>query len=133
MNTAIIAAAQGICFAVPSNTAKWVVSRLIRDGRIRRSYIGVAGQDVPLQRRIVRFFDLPRESGVLVVGVEEKSPAQRAGLMDGDVILSLDGYAVGSIDELHRLLNEDRIGQVVTLKVLRKTETHNLEVTPTGN
>lgn len=130
VNTAIIAAAQGICFAVPGNTAKFVAARLIRDGRIRRSYIGVGGQDVPLHRRVVRFFDLTQESGVLVAGVEPGSPAERGGLREGDVVLSLDGYATTGVDGMHRLLTEERTGQVVPVRVLRGTELVTLEVTP---
>lgn len=131
VNTAIIASAQGICFAVPGNTAKWVAARLIRDGHIRRAFLGVAGQDVPLQRKVVRFFNLDQETGILVAGVEENSPAKRAGLVEGDLILAIDGYATPGVDSLHRLLTEERVGQVVTVKVLRGTEIVNLEVTPT--
>jgi S1-C subfamily serine protease len=131
VNTAIIAAAQGICFAIPANTAKWVAARLIRDGRIRRAYLGVAGQDVPLQRKVVRFFGLENQSGVLVVGIEDHSPAERASLREGDIIVSVDGYEIEGIDALHRLMNEERIGQVVGMRVLRGTEVIPLEITPT--
>lgn len=131
VNTAIIAAAQGICFAVPGNTAKWVAAKLIRDGHIRRAYLGVAGQDVPLQRKVVRFYNLTQDTGVLVAGVEENSPAKRGGLVEGDIILAIDGYPIEGVDSLHRLLTEERIGQVVTVKVLRGRELENLQVTPT--
>lgn len=130
VNTAIIAVAQGICFAVPANTAKWVAARLIRDGEIKRAYLGVAGQDVPLQRKVVRYFGLENESGVLVVGVEKDSPAERGGIVDGDVIVSVDGYEVDGIDALHRLMGEERVGQVVGVRVLRGREVIRLEVTP---
>ena len=92
VNTATILPAQGICFAIGINTAKFVASRLLRDGRIRRSYIGVSAQTVPVHRRVVRFYDLPKEMGVVVLGVEENSPAKRAGLREGDVIVALEGH-----------------------------------------
>src|SRR5947208_7621226 len=82
VNTAMIRPAQGICFAIASNTAKFVAGWLIKEGKIRRSYIGVAGQNVPIHRRIVRYYNLPRETGVLVVSIEKSSPAERAGLRE---------------------------------------------------
>ena len=85
VNTAIIAGAQGICFAIPGNTAQFVACRLIRDGRVRRSYIGIGGQNVPLHRRVVRFFNLPVETGVMVTGIEPDSPAAKTDLAEGDV------------------------------------------------
>ena len=94
--------AQGICFAIGINTAKFVASRLLRDGRIRRSYIGVSAQTVPVHRRVVRFYDLPKEMGVVVLGVEENSPARRAGLREGDIIVALEGQPVAGVDDLHR-------------------------------
>ncbi|MFZ0137414.1 MAG: trypsin-like peptidase domain-containing protein [Candidatus Sulfotelmatobacter sp.] len=104
VNTATILPAQGICFAIGINTAKFVASRLLRDGRIRRSYIGVSAQTVPVHRRVVRFYDLAKESGALVLSVEENSPAKRAGLRDGDIIVALEGHAVAGVDDLHRVL-----------------------------
>jgi S1-C subfamily serine protease len=93
VNTATILPAQGICFAIGINTAKFVASRLLRDGRIRRSYIGVSAQTVPVHRRVVRFYDLAEGVRALVLSVEENSPAKRAGLRDGDIIVALDGQA----------------------------------------
>src|ERR1700730_7629766 len=87
VNTAMIRPAQGICFAIGSNTAKFVAGWLIRDGKIRRAYIGLAGQNVSVHRRVVRFYNLPRETGVLVVSVEKNSPAERAGVHDGDILI----------------------------------------------
>jgi S1-C subfamily serine protease len=130
VNTAAILPAQGICFAVGINTAKFVAGRLIRDGKIRRGFIGVAGQNVPIHRRVVRFHDLPSESGILVVSVEPGSPAERAGLLTGDVIVAFDGRAVAGVDDLHRLLTEGQIGVPSLVTILRRTEKRVLSVAP---
>jgi S1-C subfamily serine protease len=130
VNTAIIAAAQGICFAIPGNTAQFVAARLIRDGRIKRSFIGVAGQNVPLHRRVVRFHKLDVETGVLVVGLEENSPAAKAGLREGDVLIELDGKPVRHIDDLQRLLTDERVGVTIPRVALRHTEIVKFDVTP---
>jgi S1-C subfamily serine protease len=130
VNTAVIMAAQGICFAIPVNTAKWVAARLIRDGRIRRSYIGIGGQNVPLHRRIVRFYNLENDGGVLVLNVEPNSPAARAGLLDGDIVLRMDEHVIETIDDLQRQLTEERVGKSSTLQVIRRTEKLELTVTP---
>jgi S1-C subfamily serine protease len=130
VNTATILPAQGICFAIGINTAKFVASRLLRDGRIRRSFVGISGQTVPVHRRIVRFYDLPKETGALVQSVEDGSPAKRAGLRDGDIIVALEGQPVAGVDDLHRLLTEVRVGVSCTLTVLRWTEKLELKVVP---
>jgi S1-C subfamily serine protease len=130
VNTAVIMGAQGICFAIGVNTAIFVAARLMRDGRLARSYIGVAGQTVPLHRRVIRFYDLPLEHGVLVAGVEEGSPAARAGLAEGDLIVAFGGKPVASVDELHRLLTEERVGEKVAMDVIRMTEKLALQVVP---
>jgi S1-C subfamily serine protease len=130
VNTAIILPAQGICFAIAVNTAKFVAARLIRDGKIRRSFIGVAGQDVPLHRRIVRLNGLEADSGVLVVSVEAKSPAQKAGLLEGDVIVGYDDRPVVGIDTLHELLTEERVGVKAAVTVLRRGEKRILYIVP---
>jgi S1-C subfamily serine protease len=122
VNTAMIFAAQGICFAIGINTAKFVAGRLIKEGKIKRSYIGLGGQNVPLLRRIVRFYHLPVESGVLVVTIEENSPGQRAGLSEGDIIVGFDGQPVFGIDDLHRMLTEERVGVKTMLTIIRQTE-----------
>jgi S1-C subfamily serine protease len=130
VNTATILPAQGICFAIGINTAKFVASRLLRDGRIRRSYIGVSAQTVPIHRRVVRFYQLPQESGVVVLGVEDRSPARRAGLREGDVIVALDEKPVAGVDDLHRLLTDAQVGARCRLTVIRYTERLNLTVVP---
>jgi S1-C subfamily serine protease len=130
VNTATILPAQGICFAIGINTAKFVASRLLRDGRIRRSYIGVSGQTVPVHRRVVRFYDLANEMGAMVVGVEEKSPAKRGGLREGDVIVALEGQPVAGVDDLHRLLTDMRVGVSCSLTVIRWTEKLEIKVVP---
>ncbi len=128
VNTAVILPAQGICFAIAINTAKFVAGRLIRDGKIRRGYIGVAGQNVPLPRRVVRFHNLLAETGIFVVSVEPGSPAERAALQEGDVILFYDDRPVAGIDDLHRLLTEAKVGVAAPLTVLRGTEVRTLQV-----
>src|SRR5437899_1628573 len=130
VNTATIMGAQGLCFAIGINTAKFVAGRLLRDGRIRRSYIGVEAQTAPLHRRLVRFYDLRQESGVFVMSVADGSPAQKAGLREGDVIIALDGKPVAGVDDLHRLLTEARVGVSSSLTVLRWTEKVELKVVP---
>lgn len=130
VNTATILPAQGICFAIGINTAKFVASRLLRDGRIRRSFIGVSAQTVPVHRRVVRFYDLPKETGALVLSVEDGSPAQRAGLHGGDVIVALDGHPVAGVDDLHRVLTDVHVGVSSALTVLRHTEKLELKVVP---
>jgi len=130
VNTATIMGAQGLCFAIGINTAKFVAGRFLRDGRIRRSYIGVEAQTVPLLRRVVRFYDLPSESGVIVASVASGSPAQKAGLREGDVIIALDGKPVAGVDDLHRLLTDARVGSMSSLVVLRHTEKLELKVVP---
>jgi S1-C subfamily serine protease len=130
VNTATILPAQGICFAIGINTAKFVASRLLRDGRIRRSFIGVSAQTVPVHRRVVRFYDLPKETGVVVLSVEEKSPARSAGVREGDVIVALEGHPVAGVDDLHRVLTDVRVGVSCSLTVLRRTEKLELKIVP---
>ena len=130
VNTATILPAQGICFAIGINTAKFVASRLLREGRIRRSYIGVSGQTVPIHRRVVRFYDLAKESGALVLSVEQDSPAKRAGLRDGDVIIALDGKPVAGVDDLQRVLTDVPVGIGSTLVALRHTDKLEMRIVP---
>jgi S1-C subfamily serine protease len=130
VNTAVILPAQGLCFAVAINTATFVAGRLIKDGKVRRSYIGLAGQDVPLPRRLVRFHNLPVESGILVTSIEPNSPAQRADLHEGDIIVGYNGQPIPGIDALHQLLTDAQVGVRSTLTIIRRTETLRLDIVP---
>jgi S1-C subfamily serine protease len=130
VNSAIILPAQGICFAIASSTAEFVAGWLIKEGKIRRSWIGVAGQDVPIHRRVVRFHRLETERGVLVTGVEGGSPASEAGLQEGDLIIGFEGESIGGIDELHRRLAAGVIGVRCGITVLRQTARLELSITP---
>jgi S1-C subfamily serine protease len=130
VNTATILPAQGLCFAIASNTARFVAARLIRDGRIRRSYIGLAGQTVPIPRAVARENQLAVTSGVFVVSVEPNSPATVAGLRDGDVVLAFAGVPVTAVDDLHRQLTEDRIGVPTVVTILRAARRRQITVVP---
>ncbi|HVX96667.1 MAG TPA: trypsin-like peptidase domain-containing protein [Polyangia bacterium] len=130
VNTAMIMPAQGICFAIAANTAKFVMGKLIHEGRIRRAYLGVAGQNVPLHRRVVRYHDLPHETGVFVVSTEPGSPAATGGLRDGDLIVGFGDRPIAGIDDLHRLLTEELAGVPTTLTVLRGSKKETLSVEP---
>jgi len=130
VNTAVILPAQGICFAIASNTAHLVAGWLIRDGRIRRSSIGVAGQNVPLHPRVVRFHKLEANHGVLVAEVESSSPAFVSGLRKGDIIVGFKGKPIATIDDLHKRLVADEIGVASPVMILRGTEKLFFMVTP---
>jgi S1-C subfamily serine protease len=129
VNTAIIPTAQGICFAIPGNLAQFIASRLMRDGHVRRGYIGVGGQNVPLHRRIVRFFNLPVETGVMIVSLEPDSPAHKSGLQEHDVIVEADGRPIPDIDALQKLLTDERVGMTFPVVVIRRTEKLTFNVT----
>jgi S1-C subfamily serine protease len=130
VNTAVILPAQGICFAVAINTAKFVAGQLIMHGRMRRAFLGVAGQNVTIPRFIARAQQLQAETGVLVIGVEKQSPAERAGIVDGDVIFTLDDMAVRGVDDLHKLLTDTRIGASCRIALLRRAEKLELQIVP---
>jgi S1-C subfamily serine protease len=129
VNTATILPAQGICFAIGINTAKFVASRLLRDGRIRRSYIGMVAQTVPLPRRLVRFHELPVESAIAVVSAESGSPAERAGLRQGDLVIAMDGKQIAGVDDLHRLLTEAQVG-TRTFTIIRGPQKLEVQIVP---
>jgi len=130
VNTATILPAQGICFAIAVNTAKFVAGKLIREGRIRRAWLGIAGETILLPRRMARFHGLEAERGVRVVSRERKSPAARAEVEEGDIIVGLDGSPVAGIDDLQRLLTEERVGRDAILMVLRGAEKRFVPVRP---
>jgi S1-C subfamily serine protease len=130
VNTAVILPAQGLCFAIPINTATWVASRLMRDGKVRRSWVGVGGQNVPIHRKIVRYYDLPEETGVMVLTIEPDSPAQRADLRQHDIIVALDGQPLASIDDLQRRLTDECVGRECKFTLLRQTEKVEVTIRP---
>jgi len=122
VNTAIIPGAQGICFATAVDTAEWVLGQLLQHGRVRRAWLGIAGFNAPLSRRIARYYELDNGSGVRIRSIEPDSPAARAGLEAGDLIVRIDGETVSGIDRLQRLLDSQRIGRESTLTLLRRTQ-----------
>src|SRR5436853_2279260 len=130
VNTAMIRPAQGICFAIASNTAKLVAGWLIKEGRIRRGYVGIAGQTVPLHRRVARFYHLPLETGVLVVSVEKGSPSEQSRIRPNDVIVAFNDEPIGSVHDLHKKLVGERIGAVCKLTIIRHTEQLAIYLTP---
>jgi S1-C subfamily serine protease len=130
VNTAIIPMAQGISFATAIDTAKWVVTQLLRHGKVRRGYLGFAGANTPIGRRSVLHHDLKTASGVRVENIEPNSPAVAGGMESGDIIIAFDALPVGGIDDLHRLLTAERVGQRATLSVLRRGRRLELPVVP---
>jgi S1-C subfamily serine protease len=130
VNTAVIVPAQGISFAVSAETARLVVPQLLREGRVRRSYLGIAAQDVPLPRRLVRHHRLAADAGILVTEVVAGGPAARAGVRDGDLLVSFDGHTVERTDDLHRLLTGDQVDRSVPLQLLRGTDLVTLSISP---
>jgi S1-C subfamily serine protease len=130
VNTAVIAGAQGLSFAVAIDVAKRVVGALLKDGRVRRAYLGVGGQRSRLARDVVRRFALAQDVGVRVDVVAAGGPAERAGVREGDVVVALDGTAVASVDDLHRLLTAEAIGRPLVLTVVRGERRVPLAVTP---
>ena len=130
VNTAAILPAQGICFAIPINTAKFVAERLLRDGKITRAYLGVAGHTVPLHPRLTRFYHWQATRGILVVAVESGSPARRAGVREGDVLIAYGEQSVDGVDALHRLLTEAQVDVRTSVTVIRGTERLVLHIAP---
>ncbi len=130
INTALIMSAQGICFAVPINAAKTIIPALMREGQVKRGYIGIGGQNVSISRRIMLFHELSIESGILIISVEENGPAQKAGLMNGDVIVGFNNQPVANIDELHKVLKYDRVGVRSPLTILRQNRKLVINIVP---
>jgi S1-C subfamily serine protease len=130
VNTAIIPGAQGICFATAIDTVKWVVTQLLRDGRVRRSYLGLAGATVALPRRYARHFGFSNEQAVRVESVEREGPAGRAGLAPGDLVVEFEGKPVDGMDDLCRVLTADQIGRASRLTVIRRAQRLDLELRP---
>jgi S1-C subfamily serine protease len=133
VNTAMILPAQNLCFAIPINTARHVAALLMRDGKIRRAWLGIGGQSVPLSRRLIRIHDLVEEAGVLVLGVEDHSPAEKGGLREGDILIRFNNHSIASVDKLQTQLTEPAIGTASKLTVLRESELLDLTVVPAAS
>jgi S1-C subfamily serine protease len=131
MNTAMILMAQGICFAIAVNTVKYVASKLIRFGKIKRSYIGIAGQTIVLNRRTIYSHKLKSDTAVLIISVEKQSPAAKAGLIPGDIIVGFDDKSISSIDSIHGHLTEDRIAKDSIMYILRYAKMLIVPIVPT--
>ena len=130
VNTAVILPAQGICLAVPINTAKFVAVALIKDGFVRRGWIGVAAQNIPVSTRLMRYHQIANNGAVLVIGVEKNSPAARAGLREGDALISFNGSPINSVDDLHRLLISVQGEQECKATAIRHSELMHLILHP---
>ncbi|MCK1422841.1 trypsin-like peptidase domain-containing protein [Bradyrhizobium sp. 180] len=130
INTAIINGAQGICFAVASNTAQFVLSEIIRHGYVRRAYIGVAGQTAPVPRRHAVLAGVENKMGALLMQIEPDGPAAKAGLLPGDVVIRLDGIEINGVDDLIRVLDRDRIGRRLSMDVLRLGRLRAIDIDP---
>jgi S1-C subfamily serine protease len=130
VNTAVIMGAQGICFAVAANTANFVLGELVRHGRVRRAFIGVAAQQTAIPRRLQIAAALTQASAVMLASVEAGSPADRAGLKAGDIVLAVDGQPVTGADDLIRILTGEKIGRVVEVELLRKGKRERVALTP---
>ena len=130
VNTAVVAGAQGICFAVAANTVRFVLGEILRHGRVRRGWVGLAGHQAPIARRLALAAGLEQASGVRVAGVEPDGPAARAGLREGDLIVSVNGRIIAGVDDLIRALDGETIGRELTAVVVRRSERLGLEITP---
>jgi S1-C subfamily serine protease len=123
--------AQGIGFSIPSSTAKWVVTQIITQGRVRRSYLGIVGQKRQLDRRLVRYFKLLEDHAVEIISLDSSGPASHAGLRPNDIVIDINGKAMTSIDDIYKVLTEWPIGQALAVTVIRLKERKKFEVIPT--
>lgn len=130
INTATIAPAQGICFAIGIDTAVWVATRLMRDGRVRRSRLGISGQTVPIDTRLRRFHHLTQSTGMLVLDVASGGPAAAAGILRGDVLVTFDHESITGVDDMHRMLTAERAGRSVPMRIVRQAALEKLVVVP---
>jgi S1-C subfamily serine protease len=131
VNTAIFLRSQGICFAIAADTAQWIATKLLREGHVRRSYLGVAAQTAPITTRLVRHHALTAATGAFVTSVEAGAPAARAGVTDGDIIVALAGRPIAGVDDLHRILSEEPESRAIELTLLRGSALLRLSVRPT--
>jgi S1-C subfamily serine protease len=130
INTAVIRGAQGICFAVAANTASFVLGELIRHGRVRRAFIGVAAESAHLPRRFALAADIDNQTGAMLTSVDQSGPASAGGLLRGDIVVTLDGQPITGVDDLIRLLNADRIDRTVSIEVIRLGRLRRFDLTP---
>jgi S1-C subfamily serine protease len=130
VNTAVILPAQGLCFAIAINTAKLIAGQLIKFGHVKRNHIGIGGQTVSIHRRLVRYYNLTQESGILVLSIENGSPAYKADIQEGDIIISCDGQPTASIDDLQKLLTESSDSKNLPVKLIRRTELIEIKILP---
>ena len=130
VNTATISAAQGLCFAIAVDTAQRVAAQLMKYGRVRRSFIGIGGQNIDIPRNVARHFELPSGKGILIVAVEEGGPAHQRALREGDVIVGFDDQPVESMDDLHRLLTDEKVGIESSLSIIRRAEKLKFQIVP---
>jgi S1-C subfamily serine protease len=130
INTAIILGAQGLSFSVPIDTAKWVVGELMTSGRVRRGWLGIVGQNRPIERELVRRLELRGAAGVEVTGFDERGPAAKSGLRQGDVVVGIGDSPVSNVDDIHRVLQKWPIDGGLRLKVLRGRALFDVEVEP---
>lgn len=130
VNTAIIALAQGIGFSIPSNTVKWIITQLMTQGKVRRNYLGIVGYKRVLERRLIRFFKLSIDSGVEIVSTDPDGPARKSGLHVGDIVVSINGEGMSSVDDIYRFLGEWPIGHPLTVSAIRGREKIDVSVVP---
>ena len=130
VTTAIVAGSQGVCFAIPVNTAKWVVPQLLKEGQVVRGYLGISGQTVAIPPGLVRGLQLQASNGVTIVKLVQGGPADRAGLRPGDVLVEVDGQPASSVDAIHKILTRKTIGREVPVAFIRNQERFKAKVRP---